>query len=250
MAQYPASGLTPAGKVPYPLGDDYIDTDGHLADMAWAIDPRLIQQHTTLGEAEARNSSTKALRRRGQIVYLTSTRGYYAWVGPSVTVHGVTADAEGWIPLARLLIAQGTNWGKVSDLMPTVGFRVGLDTNLSSTGTITVLTKTITMPAHPVTPGGLWRAGFWAVCRLHYTAGQYALRGYINNVVVFHEVFHYNNEASSRMSHTTPVGIAGGAFREKSSVTFTLKAERLSGSGTMDVDDAPSIAESIIWPEV
>jgi hypothetical protein len=250
MATYPASGLTDAAKVPYPLGDDYIDTDGHMADMAWAIDPRLVQQHDTLDAAESANASAAAIRRRGQLVYLTSTRQYYTWLGPNETAHGVTADAEGWAPLSRLLIGQG-DWNQVNDIMPTVAMRVGLNYNLSSTGSITILEKKVTMPAHPLQSGGRWKAALWATCRLHYTHGQYALRGFVNNSRVFSEAYHINaGEDPGAYSHCSPVGIAGGTYAERSSVTFKIRAEvvRSTGGNRMNVDSAPSVAEAMIWP--
>ena len=249
MAAVPASGLTKAALIPYPLGTDLIDTNGHVEDMAWAIDPRLIQQHTTLGEAEALNASTKALRRRGQIVYLTSTREYYTWVGPMVTVGDATADALGWMPLARLIFASKSAWESVNDLMPRVLVSGNLDTSLSSKGSITIYSKTLTLPQHPTVRGGLWDIAMWATVRLEYGSGQYRVVGYIDNKPVFYETCHIGAEAGGKKSHTCPVGIGRG-YRSGAKVTLKIRAEVLKSTGgkTMNVDYAPSVVEAMTWP--
>ena len=243
--------MTKAALIPYPLGTDFIDTNGHVEDMAWAIDPRLIQQHTTLADAEAMNSSSKAVRRRGQIVYLTSTREYYTWVGTGVTVNGVAADSKGWIPLARLVFASKSAWESVNDLMPRLLVSSNLNTNLSSTKGITLYQKSLTMPAHPTVVGGWWDIAMWATVRLAYNSGQYRVVGYIDNKPVFYETFHIGPEASGRKSHTCPVGIGRG-YRSGATVTLKINAEVLQATGgkTMNVDYAPSLVEAMTWPRM
>jgi hypothetical protein len=215
------------------------------------MDPRLIQQHTTLAEAEARNSANPRARRLGQIIYATADKAFYTYVGPGTVIGGQTAPSTGWMPLTQALIAGGSAaWGKTTDLMPAQAFRASIDPNQETTKTKTIFSKTYTMPTHPIRPGGSWQASLWGTVRLVYSQGQFRVRGYIGSDLVLTEVFHLGDEEGSAKSHVTPVGISTSVFREGTSVVFKLVAEEVSDSGSnvMKVDDAPSWAEAMIWP--